>query len=56
MSNQCPGTSLHASTVSDAGMGWVPSFPDLGCFQMHEEHGRHGIFFHVRDVKVIERT
>ena len=55
MSNQFPGMSLNASTVSDAGTS-IPSFPDLHCFQMHEEHGSHGIFFHVRDVKVVERT
>jgi len=23
---------------------------------MHEEHRRHGIFFHVHDIKVVERT
>jgi len=29
MSNQCPGTSLHASTVSDAGMSTLISRPAL---------------------------
>ena len=51
-SNQFPGMSLNASTVSDAGTS-IPSFPDLHCFQIHEERGGHGIFFNVRDVKVV---